>query len=309
MEALFAALVRTTGARNEMLLEALQSLAVQSEPCAAIVIVHGSAEAFAQVRQVCAGLTLVHFVHASNEDARRKRGYPVNAGIDYCLEHLPGAAYLFLLDDDDLVYPFFTSVMAAAFRASSADLVYANTNRREAGKPLAPSYPLKHYRHLFDQNFIPSNGYAIRAEALRRSGVRVDEELEYLEDWLFLLNLLERGLRFHRIDMTLSEFRTESDAEFAYRHDLEEWKANGLRIRKYINTTSFPLPGGDLASLAQESAGAGEDQGRFADSSMTAALYRRIFELEHSFSWRSTAPLRAIAASLLRLRGRVKARA
>jgi hypothetical protein len=215
---------------------------------------------------------------------------------------------LFLLDDDDVVYPFFTSVMAAALRTSEADLVYANTNRREAGKPLAPSYPLKHYRHLFDQNFIPSNGYAVRVEALRRSGVRVDEGLEYLEDWLFLLNLLENGLRFHRLDMTLSEFRTESDAEFAYRHDLEVWKVNALRIRKYINTTSFPLPGGDLASLAEESAGADNDQGRFADSSMTAALHRRVYELEQSLSWRCTAPLRAIAGSLLRLRSRAKAR-
>jgi hypothetical protein len=98
---------------------------------------------------------------------------------------------------------------------------------------------------------MPSNSYAIRVEALRRSGVRVDETMDSLEDWLFLLNLLEKGLRFHQLDMTLSEFRSESAADFAYRNDLDQWKANNRRIREYINSTSFPIPGSDLARLRE----------------------------------------------------------
>jgi len=272
------------------------------------VVVHGTAESYSQVRKACKNISLAHVIHAPNLDNSRKRGYPINVGIEHCLNALPDIQYLFLLDDDDIVYPFYTRVMAEAFECSGADLVYANTNRREAGKPLAPSFPLKPYYHLLEQNFIPSNAYAVRTEALRKSGVRVDEGFEYLEDWLFLLRLLERGVRFSRLDMTLSEFRTESDAEYAYRNDLELWKACAAKIREYINATAFPIPGSDLARLAESQAAVADARGRFADSSTTVALHRRVWELEHSFSWKLTAPVRALAGNLLRLRSRWKAR-
>ncbi len=293
----FAALVRTTGARHDLLLEALQSLALQSLPCTAIVIVHGSADSHAKVQEACQTACVIH---APDSDPTRRRGYPINVGIDYCATHLPGIQYLFLLDDDDAVYPFFTCMMRDAFLASGADVVYSGSNRLEVGMPLAPAYPPRPYHHLFDSNFMPSNSYAIRMEALRRSGVRVDETMDSLEDWLFLLNLLEHGLRFHQLDMTLSEFRSESAADFAYRNDLDQWKANNRRIRQYIGSTSFPIPGSDLARLREVR--------QSIPASTDAALHRRIWDLEHSFSWRCTAPLRALAGSLLRLRSRWKAR-
>jgi hypothetical protein len=240
------------------------------------------------------------------------RGYPINVGLDYCLTQIPHIQYIFLLDDDDIVYPFFTSMMASAFLTSEADVVYAAANCREAGKPLAAAYPLKPYYNLVDRNFIPSNSYAVRAEALRRSGVRADEELDYLEDWLFLLRLLECNLRFHRLDTTLSEFRSESAADFSYRHDIESWESSALRVRHYINNTSFPLPGGDLARLGAQlpsnREGDETEAYRFADSSMTSALHRRIWELEHSFSWKCTKPVRDLAGTVLRLRSWWKSR-
>jgi hypothetical protein len=303
-EPVFAALIRTTGARNQLLLEALESLALQSLPCLAIVIVHGTEEAYSRVQAVCHEASLVRVLHAPNSDPRRKRGYPINVGIDYCLNQASNVQYLFLLDDDDIVYPFFTSMMSAAFDASAADVVYATANRREEGKPLELAYPPKPFYHLFDQNFIPSNSYAIRVDALRRSGVRVDESLESLEDWLFLLHLIEHGFRFHRLDVTLSEFCSESAADYAYRNDLQLWKSNAQRVRHYINTTMFPVAGADLAGLTEGGPSPTQD----ISSSTTTALRRRIWELEHSLSWKCTAPLRAVAGGLLRVRSRWKAR-
>jgi glycosyltransferase involved in cell wall biosynthesis len=253
-------------------------------------------------------MSFAHVIHAPNSDSGRKRGYPINVGIEYCLNELPDIQYLFLLDDDDIAYPFFTRMMAGAFACSGADLVYANTNRRETGKPPAGSFPLKPYYHLLEQNFLPSNAYAVRTDALRGTGVRVDEDFEYLEDWMFLLRLLEHKVRFYRFDMTLSEFRTESDADYAYRNDLELWKRYDARIRQYINATAFPIPGADLACLAESQAAAVEGSGRFTDSSTTAALHRRVWELEHSLSWKLTGPVRALVGSLLRLQSKRKAR-
>jgi hypothetical protein len=305
----FAALIRTTGVRDQSLREGLQSLALQGEPCLAIVIVHGSAESHARVQQSCLAnhpADLIRVLHAPDSDPRRKRGYPINVGIDYSL-NVPGIQYVFLLDDDDIVYPFFTAVMASAFAASEADVVYATANRREAGKPLAAAWPLQPYPRLFDRNFIPLNSCAIRAEALRRSGARADEEQDYLEDWLFLLRLLEHKFRFQGLDVTLSELRTDSAADLACRYDLEIWKSNALRIRQYINATTFPVPGADLARLAGNHLPAARED-LFDDSSTTTALHRRIWELEHSLSWKCTRPLRDVAGMLLRLRGRWSAR-
>jgi hypothetical protein len=304
----FAALVRTTGARNDLLLEALHSLAIQLQPCVAIVIVHGTSDHYAKVSKACAKFSLAQVIHAPNNDPKRRRGYPLNVGIEHCLNKLPNIEYLFLLDDDDLVYPFFTSVMTDAFSWSDADLVYAISNRHEKDKPLAPSFPLKPYYHLLEQNFIPSNAYAIRTEALRRTGVRVDENFEYLEDWFFLLSLLQHGVTFHRLDVALSEFRTEGDGEYAYKNDLDLWKAYAARIRQHINKTQYLIAGSDLAQMAERQIAVVSPAGRFSDSSVTAGLYRRIFELEHSFSWKITGPVRALAAKVLDIRNGAKGR-
>ena len=304
----FAAIIRTTGSRNHLLPEALHSLSLQSLSCLAIIVVHGTNEAYAQVREACGNTSLTQVLHAPNSDPSRRRGYPINVGIEYCLNHLPDIQYLFLLDDDDIVYPFYTRAIADAFACSGASVVYEHTNRRETGKPLEPSFALKPYYHLLEQNFIHSNGYAVRTAALRNTGVRVDETLEYLEDWHFLLRLLEHGLRFYRLDLTLSEYRTEPDADYAFRNDMEMWRDHATLIRQYINRTAFPIHGADLALWSQNQGAPADPDGRFADSSVTVALHRRVWDLEHSLSWKVTAPLRASLGSLLRLRSWWKAR-
>lgn len=281
-----------------MLLDALESVALQSQPSLAIVAVHGSEATRSEVRALCPSADVLH---ASNADPIRRRGYPVNIGIDHCLAEHPEIKHLFLLDDDDIVYPFFTSMMTAAFDATGADLVYASSNCRETGKPLAPAYPVRPFYHLFDRNFIPSNSYAIRTSILKSTAVRMDEDLDSLEDWLFLLRLLEHGCRFAPLDATLSEFRSDAPAESANRYNLASWNASAERIRAYINSTNFEISGAELASLAAHDHNTPPTENRFADSSTTAALHRRIWDLEHSLSWKSTAPLRRIASNLMRL--------
>ena len=321
----FAALVRTTGDRP--MLDTLQSLALQSLKCVPVVIVHGDAETYARVKRNCdessAGSSAV-VLHANHTD--RKRGYPINVGLDYCLEQLPGADFLFLLDDDDIVYPFFTRVLAAAFLASQADVVYAASNRREPGQPASSSWDLQPVYHLLRHNFITSNSYAIRLEALRKSGLRMTEELEYGEDWQFLIRMLEAGFRFHPISMTLSEFRLYHDGDSTHRRDLQLWTEIDQTIRRDVNTRSFPVPGADLVTLVNktmdstvatsaqptpptplptvaESTSPPSLDSSVADEALVTSLRDRIFALENSLSWRWTAPVRSVVGALQRLRG------
>src|SRR5258708_31985955 len=166
----FAAIVRTTGSRPQELLEALQSVALQKLPCMAVVVAHGDDAAAERVRDTCAGnadgqpLVILHA-----PDTARKEGYPLNVGLDHCLA-VPSVKYVFTLDDDDIVYPYFTYTMAAAFVASEADVVYAICNRREPGQLPTAGFARKPFYHLFHTNFIVTNSYAIRAAALRQSG-------------------------------------------------------------------------------------------------------------------------------------------
>lgn len=310
--------MRTSGSRPQLLLDALQSLALQRFPCHAVVVVHGDSAKLRTVQEICAQHrgSAVTVLHAA--DTSRRRGYPINAGIDYCASHLPETDFLFLLDDDDIVYPFFTGTLADAFFTSEADVVYAASNMRTLGSPTEPAYTPKPIYHVFRENFIPTNSYAMRFSALLRSGVRMPEDLEYTEDWLFLLRLLEAGLRFHPYPAVLSEFRMGSDGNLANKKDPATWKAISLAIRRYINTTHFPIPGNELTrwaaggilnapAPAPHAAAASPSRmpqpDRISpDAEQVAALRARIWALENSLSWRCTAPLRSALGLLLGVR-------
>jgi len=270
----FAALVRTTGARPLLLRDALQSLALQHTSCLPVVIVHGDAGTYAAVQETwgdCAAAGRVVVLHAP--DTQKRRGHPINVGLEYCLTR-PEVEFVHFLDDDDIVYPFFTSAMAAAFSASGADVVYAASNRREPGQPATAGYSPEPIQHLLHANFITSNSYAIRAARLRDSGLRMSDELEYYEDWQFLVCMLHAGFRFHALAATLSEFRIVSDGNLIEKRDPEMWKAISLDIRGFINNGSFPLPGPELVRTYSKDATPGlqellaEKERRFVDASI-----------------------------------------
>jgi len=290
----FAAIIRTTGDRPRQLLQALQSVSLQQAPCLSVVVVHGDAGALALVNQAVAGNGNAHRVtvlHA--DDTLRKRGYPVNVGIDDCLANQTAIEFVFLLDDDDIVYPYFTSMLGRAFLASDADVVYAASNRKEPAEVPSPGRLALPLYCLFKQNFIPSNGYAVRLEALRKSGLRMDETMEYLEDWHFLLRMVQSGFHFHALAVELSEFRIAEDREWE-RNSLPEWQECADRIRQYIHESRFSLSGEELARLGLPGPAPNEPDAN--------SLIRRIEELEQSLCWRWTAPVRQIIA-LFQVRG------
>jgi hypothetical protein len=318
----FAGIVRTQGSRSELLSDTLQSIALQQFPCHAIVVVHGDGRRYEEVRNTFqqSGTVPVVVLHAP--DTSRRRGHPINVGLDYCAAELPETDFVFFLDDDDIVYPFFTDTMAAAVVASEADVVYAASNRRSPGQPTEPAYSPEPIHHLLPQNFIPINSYAVRFPALLRSGVRMSEEMEYTEDWYFLLQLLKAGLRFHALPVTLSEFRITSDGNLQQKKDPAAWKAISLELRGFINSSLFPIPGGELVRWAAqpnvpapfrqkaptrqppaaEIAPPQLQMPAASDARLVAELHQRIWALEHSLSWRCTAPLRSALGLILGLR-------
>jgi len=303
----FAAIVRTMGDRPQLLQEALESLTFQQDRCRAVVVVHGDSNAHERAQQVCRRVGGLEHVVLHAKDTGKRRGHPLNVGIDYCYDSEFQPDFLFFLDDDDIVYPFFTRVMWAAFLTSGADVIYAASNRREFGRPAAVGYTPKPIFLLLHENFITINGFAVRMEALRRQRCYFDEAFEYAEDWQFLVTLLQKGFRFEANFSTLSEFRIIQDGNREIKANPALWKQYSLRIRKQINQSEFVVPGAKLASLACELEPRFGNQREMQEEVIVeqdrsiGCLRQRVYELEDSLSWRLTAPLRRVGAIVLNL--------
>lgn len=211
-------LVRTQGRRPDLLARALASIHEQDAPLTAAVIVHGDGATFERVRATAPAMEgRTVFLHAA--DTRRRRGHPWNAGLAYLEANRDLYQYLCFLDDDDIYYPLFARRMAEAFALTGADVVYALANRRAPGGASEPSHMPLPVSCLVAGNFIPTNAYAVRADLLADSGVRAPEDMDYFEDWYFLVSLLAAGARFHLLPEAVGEFLLIGDGNAPSKRD------------------------------------------------------------------------------------------
>lgn len=221
--------IRTTGRRLALLAETVDSVLAQRQTLEPCVVVHADAATFAAVRAFLTARepsTLV--LHA--ERPWRSRGYPINVAMDHLLENQDKYGFFCILDDDDIYYPGFGAAMSAAMTAGRADVVYCLTHERE-GNEVRPS------RHLplpsvclAIVNFIPTNAIAVATDFLATRAVRVREDMHYLEDWDFLLTLLEQGARFSPLREVLSEYRILGDGNRESKLDPERFAVCQRRV-------------------------------------------------------------------------------
>jgi hypothetical protein len=115
--------------------------------------------------------------------------------------------YFFFLDDDDVVYPFFTTAMAQAFLTTEADVVYGGAYCREDGRKISSHWP-GHVLEMFHENFIPINSFAIRGATWRKHPVYFDEDYE--SGRLKFHKPAERQYRFAATARFVAEFHIDS---------------------------------------------------------------------------------------------------
>jgi len=199
-------IIRTQGLRPGLLAQAVASVGDQTVPLTPCVVVHGDAACLAAVRDVLAPQRAdVVMLHAAAVD--RRRGYPCNVALDYLSTHAEAFDYVCLLDDDDRLLPGFAERMTAALRDARADMVYCIGNALpQSGEPFV-KYGLLPPIALLGENFIPANAFVVTTGAVVAARARFAEDMDYLEDWDFLLQLVGAGLRAVPLFETLCEFR------------------------------------------------------------------------------------------------------
>jgi glycosyltransferase involved in cell wall biosynthesis len=213
-----ACLIRTQGRRLELLEEAIQSVLQQTVPMTPCLIVHADMATYESIAQWARRFDgRVEVLHA--DLPARRRGYPLNVGLDFIEAAGDRFSFFCILDDDDIFYPMFAERLLAVLNTSGADVAYCTTNSRIPGQHAKAAHPPFPTAALVSGNFIPINAYIVRTSLLIRSGVRLREDIHYLEDWDFLLSLLQANGRFALLNETLSEFRIIGDGNVAQKLD------------------------------------------------------------------------------------------
>jgi glycosyltransferase involved in cell wall biosynthesis len=263
--------LRTQGRRLELLSEAIQSIRRQTVPITPCVVVHGDPATSGEVeRWMRTAAPDAVFLRAL--DVGRRRGYPLNLALDFLREHSHRFGFFCFLDDDDIVYPLYAERLIRSLESTGADVAFCLSNKRvaalapEAGpKPLPPAA-------LVAGNFIPIHCHVVRTDLLVRSGARIREDMDYLEDWDFLLALLAAGGRFAHLPEVLCEYRVTGDGNTAVKRDPEHYEECRERVFARGRSAARKLGLGslfrDLADFdfAERPALAPEELGHLFDS-------------------------------------------
>jgi GT2 family glycosyltransferase len=228
--------IRTQGARMELLEAAIASVQSQSIPMTACVAVHGPATTRDFVDQWLRRRDF--FDHSAPPIVvaacapGRRRGYPCNIALDELYARPYDFDVFCFLDDDDHFLPNFTSTLLNQMRLSQADMAFGLTNALPTtGEPVV-QHSLRPAAALFHHNFMPINSYLCRTPALLAAKVRFDEKLDYLEDWDFLVQLMAAGIKAVPAFATVSEYRLVGDGNVLERRDPEHYMHCHATVRE-----------------------------------------------------------------------------
>jgi hypothetical protein len=216
-------IIRTQGKRLHLLAETVASVldqTVASRPC---VVVHGGDDLADEVRAWLVSQQLEALViGAPNKDLRR--GYPLNVGLDYLRANASVYDFVFFLDDDDIIYPFYAERLTALMNMTGCDVAVALANSRVPWKPSQPGHQQLPVSALVAGNFIPIHCYVIRTAFLAANALRFQENIDYLEDWDFLVGLLDAGARFFLLPEVLCEYRIIGDGNQQEKRNREHFE-------------------------------------------------------------------------------------
>ncbi len=255
----FDVIVRTQGRRPGALAEAMASLGAQQTECdfEVTVAVHGSALTASAVEaalQQTESLPERWSVLAVTDGGGRAR--PLNAALKRA-----GGDYVAFLDDDDLVYPHWLAAFAEGAADAPGRVIRAAADVQDwtasqTGEPTAAAGRVtRPYADRFDllahlaHNETPICSIALPREAMQKSGLSFDEDLEVLEDWdLLMRTALRTGV--HSIPATTSLVRRLDAGSATADTDERQWLTSREQVLRKLEAKPFSVPGADVRRLA-----------------------------------------------------------
>lgn len=203
--------------------------------CSVIMPVHNSAAYVASsiesvLQQTYRNLELVIINDASTDDSLKHIkestnhcgirvkviSFPENRGVAAArnkgLEQAAGE-YIAFLDSDDLWHPEKIRLQTETLRKTGRDLCFVAYDMiDEAGRVIKhrPVKPDTGYTDLLKENNIIFSGVLGRAECIKEQ--RFDPRC-FHEDYLFLLELLQKGKRVRGLDRTLLQYRVHGSGK------------------------------------------------------------------------------------------------
>lgn len=188
-------LTRTLG--RPCLAEAAASVAAQTLRPREWLVVDASG---AGLRPPAAGDVPVRVVGAGE---RLPRSRAANLGLD----RAEGARAMFL-DDDDLLAPDAVRILTAALDALPGPaLAYGNVRAESGGLPSPDRFALDYADLLLlRRNVFPNNAAMFDLAPLREHAIRVDETLDWFEDWDFWIRL-SAHVPFHHVPHEVATYR------------------------------------------------------------------------------------------------------
>lgn len=188
-------LTRTLG--RPCLADAAASVAAQTLRPREWLVVDASGEG---VAAPSAGGVPVRVVGAGE---RLPRARAANLGLD----RAEGARLMFL-DDDDLLAPDAVRVLSAALDALPGPaLAYGNVRAEAGGLPSPDRFALDYAELLLlRRNVFPNNAAMFDLAPVREHAIRVDESLDWFEDWDFWIRL-SAHVPFHHVAQEVAVYR------------------------------------------------------------------------------------------------------
>ncbi|WP_168834099.1 glycosyltransferase [Rhizobium sp. P32RR-XVIII] len=229
--------MRTQGNRIDLLAAALESVRAQALPTTPCIVVHGDRETVDFVRQqLPAELSEEHcdrpaiILQAGELD--RRRGYPCNVALDHLKANASRYDLLCFLDDDDHFLPDFAERLTRLIKLTGVDMAYGMANALpKNGEPYVQHEP-RPWHSILAGNFITFNGFLVRVDAVLEAGVTFAEDMHYLEDHDFLVQLLGAGVRAVPLTEVVSEYRLIGDGNAWDKQDPKHFRSCARKVRQ-----------------------------------------------------------------------------
>lgn len=230
-----------------MLREALRSIERQIGLKTVILVNHSVTEVMVKKTDF-SGLSDLVVINLPNLNL--KRGVPLNHALRYIIESTSTGDGIAFLDDDDIVYPQFVQTLVSDLKLNDRNVAYGSTMKCVVGATPVPAFEYKPIFELYVNNFIPINAYIIDLKKYRKTPVFFDENLTVLEDWLFLIQLLNNGFKFGYTNTFVSEFRLHNDGSSSLNEKtVANWKSSEEYIQKYLSEAKYEFSGKEFGEF------------------------------------------------------------